>query len=100
MDVPSLLVGAGLLLAGFVVGRLTAPRERTTVLYPPPPPPRHQDAGAPAGGADANDAEVEALLRAGHKIQAVRRHRELYGTGLKEAKDAVDAIEARLRLSR
>lgn len=39
------------------------------------------------------EAEVRALLRANRKIEAVKRYREVYGWGLKEAKDAVDAIE-------
>ncbi|NLE99121.1 MAG: DUF1707 domain-containing protein [Propionibacterium sp.] len=38
-------------------------------------------------------AEVSALLRANRKIEAVKRWREVYGVGLKEAKDAVEAIE-------
>lgn len=42
---------------------------------------------------------LEQLLREGQKIQAIKRHRELTGSGLKEAKDAVDALEAKLRRS-
>lgn len=38
----------------------------------------------------------EALL-AGNKILAIKLYRELYGVGLKEAKDAVDAMEGNLR---
>lgn len=37
--------------------------------------------------------EIRALLRADRKIEAVKRYREVYGAGLKEAKDAVDYIE-------
>jgi len=37
--------------------------------------------------------EIQALLQAGNKIEAVKRYRELSGLGLKEAKDAVDAME-------
>lgn len=39
-------------------------------------------------------AEVVRLLRAGRKIEAVRAYHERFGVGLKEAKDAVDRIEA------
>ncbi|PXX59871.1 ribosomal L7/L12-like protein [Nocardia tenerifensis] len=35
-------------------------------------------------------AEVDALLAQGKKIQAIKRYRELTGSGLKEAKDAVE----------
>ncbi|GAB97191.1 ribosomal protein L7/L12 [Kineosphaera limosa] len=38
--------------------------------------------------------EVLDLLRSGKKIQAVKRYRELTGAGLREAKEAVDEIEA------
>jgi len=45
----------------------------------------------------AQRAELEQLLLAGKKIQAIKRHRELTGSGLKEAKDAVESLEAVLR---
>jgi ribosomal protein L7/L12 len=38
----------------------------------------------------------EALLL-GKKIEAIKLYRELYGVGLKEAKDAIDAMERSLR---
>ncbi len=38
-------------------------------------------------------AELGALVRAGRKIDAIRRYRELFDTRLSEAKAAVDAIE-------
>ena len=38
--------------------------------------------------------EVRRLLREGSKVEAVKRVREGTGWGLKEAKDAVDAVEA------
>lgn len=39
------------------------------------------------------DAELRALVHANRKIDAVRRFREVYGGGLREAKEAVDRIE-------
>jgi len=42
--------------------------------------------------------EVERLLRAGHKLRAITAYRTATGTGLKEAKDTVDAIERALGL--
>ncbi|ANE05239.1 ribosomal protein L7/L12 [Corynebacterium crudilactis] len=36
--------------------------------------------------------EVLALLQEGKKISAIKRHRELTGAGLKEAKEAVEAL--------
>ena len=38
-------------------------------------------------------AEVVALLRMNRKIEAIKLYREMTGTGLKEAKDAVDNME-------
>jgi ribosomal protein L7/L12 len=46
---------------------------------------------AAAGGQQT----VVALLAAGQKIEAIRVYRETIGVGLKDAKDAVEAIEAR-----
>jgi len=51
-------------------------------------------APAPSAGTLVVDAELSAALRAGQKIMAIKRYRELYGVGLKESKDAVEAIMA------
>ena len=44
--------------------------------------------------------QVLAQLVAGNKIGAIKRYREVYGSGLKDAKDAVDAFERQLALPR
>ena len=44
----------------------------------------------------AADPQIEALLRAGNKIDAIKLYRQNYGVDLKEAKGAVDAIESGL----
>ena len=41
--------------------------------------------------------EIQQHLFAGRKIQAIKIYREASGLGLKEAKDAMEAYEARLR---
>lgn len=47
-----------------------------------------------SGGMDAaHFAEVARLVREGNKIEAIKRFRELTGLGLKESKDAVEALE-------
>lgn len=38
-------------------------------------------------------AEIAALLRMNRKIEAIKLYRQMTGTGLKEAKDAVDNLE-------
>jgi ribosomal protein L7/L12 len=50
----------------------------------------HSVADVPA----ENLAEIRALLVQGNKIQAIKQLRELTGLGLKEAKDAVEAMDA------
>ncbi len=42
-------------------------------------------------------APIAAALYQGQKIEAIKRYRELRGVGLKEAKDAVEVLEAGLR---
>ncbi len=55
-------------------------------------------APTPAEGAGVTETPSEAGVRrqlaAGDKIGAIKQYRELTGLGLKEAKDAVDAMEA------
>jgi hypothetical protein len=41
---------------------------------------------------DARVAEMMNALARGHKIEAIKIYRELFGVGLKEAKDAVESI--------
>ena len=55
------------------------------------------DAAIPSGSGGI-DAEVASLINTGKKIQAIKLYRERTGTGLAEAKDAVEAYERRYRL--
>ena len=48
---------------------------------------------------DPNNTEIISLLRARKKINAIKLYREQTGVGLKEAKDAVEQIEASLNLA-
>lgn len=50
------------------------------------------EAKAEASSDDAQHMELRRLIAAGQKIQAIKVYRELYGVGLKEAKDAVDVL--------
>ncbi len=54
---------------------------RQTGLYPPP--------------GQGSDADVERLVALGRKIDAIKLYREVHGTDLKSAKDAVDKIAER-----
>ena len=88
MSVMFLLLGLAVLTLLVVVGVivvLAGKRGVEVVTLKAPPP------GQPSLGADASP---EQLLRAGRKIEAIKRYRELTGVGLKEAKDAVDAMQS------
>ena len=91
MEMTTFIIDAGLVLIGFLIGRFTAPRERTTTVYKP-------KATVPAsfGKADGNpaDAAIAAALRDGHKIEAIKLYRQAYGTDLKDAADAIHALQA------
>jgi ribosomal protein L7/L12 len=50
-------------------------------------------AGAPSAEANSLDGRVLALVRGGRKIEAIKLYRDVTGAGLKEAKDAVEALE-------
>ncbi|MEZ4651089.1 MAG: ribosomal protein L7/L12 [Candidatus Eisenbacteria bacterium] len=72
-----------LFLAGVVVGRMTKRSDDSRPKLPaaPPPPPP----------ADV-EARVRALLAQKKKIEAIKLYREATGCGLKEAKEAVEAL--------
>ena len=64
------------------------------LVAPVGPPPGWGAPGAPmaAPGAVGIPQDVVALARSGNKIEAIKRYREITGVGLREAKDAIDAI--------
>lgn len=45
--------------------------------------------GSPFGGVPADVVE---LVRGGHKLEAIKRYREVTGASLADAKDAIDRI--------
>jgi large subunit ribosomal protein L7/L12 len=55
------------------------------------PQPPGSAAAAPMPGTEWM-SEVQALVASGNKIQAIKVYRERTGVGLKEAKDAVEAL--------
>lgn len=46
---------------------------------------------------DTDRDAIIASLYAGRKIEAIKRYREVTGHGLRESKDFIDTLEARLR---
>jgi hypothetical protein len=89
MDLPQWAVEGGLVLIGFVLGRLSVSRSGNPGM------PR---GSAPLTGIDlANaDAQIVACIQDGRKIDAIKVYRDLHHVDLKTAKDAVDALEAQL----
>jgi ribosomal protein L7/L12 len=65
-------------LALSVLNRRRTDDLRQTGLYPPP--------------GQGSDADVERLVALGRKIEAIKLYRQIHGTDLKSAKDAVDKI--------
>jgi ribosomal protein L7/L12 len=51
------------------------------------------DGGAAAPESHSLSGRVLALVRDGRKIEAIKLYRDITGAGLKEAKDAVEALE-------
>jgi hypothetical protein len=54
--------------------------------------PAEEPAEEAATEPSVEDAELLGLLNAGKKVSAVKLYRERHGVGLKEAKDAVEAL--------
>lgn len=75
-----MLIGAGVLLAVIVLLRIVTTRRVVSVPHGPP----------------ADPGKIEALLRSGRKIQAIKELRAQTRLGLKEAKEEVEAIARRL----
>jgi len=52
-----------------------------------------RDQGLYPQAGQGSDADVERLLRTGRKIDAIKLYREIHGGGLKDAKEAVEALD-------
>jgi large subunit ribosomal protein L7/L12 len=55
------------------------------------------DRPVPPEQSPALDEDLRALLLQGRKIEAVKRYRQQTGVGLAQAKNAVDALEEKLK---
>jgi ribosomal protein L7/L12 len=77
------------LVIGIVLGRKRS-KDRTVVW-------REERQAGEGSGSPVVDAEVDAFLRKGQLIAAIKRYREVSGVGLKEAKDAVEARQRELK---
>lgn len=59
---------------------------------------RLRQSSATATTESSGDQEILDLLQSGQKIEAIKRHRERTGSGLKESKDYVESLAQRHRI--
>ena len=59
---------------------------------------RRSNDPAPLVRQDISEAEIEAELRAGHKVEAIRLCRQKYGYDLKKAVDEINTMSSKLGL--
>ncbi len=57
---------------------------------------RRGQTGPTSPRTDISDAEIEAELRMGHKVEAIKLYRQKYGGDLKTAVDEISARAAKL----
>jgi len=85
----AIILAALTFLGGFLIGRAN-PARRPDARSSNLPPPKVAD----APGMD----RVASLAASGEKIMAIKLYRDIHpGVGLKEAKDAVEAMEASIQ---
>lgn len=89
------VIGGVVAVIVLAVVLLLAAKNRVEVIDAPRPPPAGAvKALAPQVARPADQVEgVAALVREGRKIEAIKRYRDQTGVSLKEAKEAVDALE-------
>jgi ribosomal protein L7/L12 len=80
-----IIIGALLFVGGYALGRVSRTREIAREARP---------RWMPNPGLD--DADIEAVVRTKNKIEAIKHYRQRTGAGLREAKQAVEAIARRI----
>ena len=87
-----------LLVAAAVVFMIVRNRASGGLNDPHAPTPAKPPARSPSDTSDpVADSDVISMIKSGHTIDAIRMYRELHGTDLKTAKDAVDALAKTLK---
>lgn len=93
-----LLVGLICFIAGAMWGRRRAQRAGPMIMQSSPLT-MSRPASAPPNAAIAGEMEdVRAYIRAGQMIRAIKAYRDRTGRGLKESKDAVEALAREMRI--
>jgi ribosomal protein L7/L12 len=82
-------IAIAVLVVGFVLALLIRARGNARTSLPP--------ARGPLPASGKRDEIIRELLRSGRKIEAIKHYRQQYGTGLKEAKEAIERMEPETR---
>jgi ribosomal protein L7/L12 len=85
----SIIIGALLFVSGYTLGRVSKTLEvarESRARWTPDP--------------KINDADIEEAIRAKNTIQAIKLYRQRTGAGLREAKQAVEALAQRINVRR
>jgi ribosomal protein L7/L12 len=99
--IPSLALALVAIVLLFAMGKILGGHAAAGAQDPGPEPIRPPEAPAPlappvssspAGLEPGLQRELEGLLAQGKLIQAIKRYREVFGVGLKEAKEAIDRL--------
>ncbi|NNG16832.1 MAG: hypothetical protein HKM89_10160 [Gemmatimonadales bacterium] len=78
-------IAIAVLAIGFVLALLARARREEGTSLPP--------ARGPRPTSEKPEDTIRRLLRSNRKIEAIKQYRQQYGTGLKEAKEAVERME-------
>jgi ribosomal protein L7/L12 len=84
-----IIIGALLFVGGYALGRVSKTLEiarESHARWTPDP--------------KISDADIEAAARAKNTIQAIKMYRQRHGAGLREAKQAVEALSQRINVRR
>ena len=82
MQLETIIAAVAGIVVGFIIGKLSGRQKSRTVW-------------SERVDVDKIPPEITELAMSGRKIQAIKRYRQMFNVDLKEAKEAVDALQER-----